>query len=550
MDEEQEGEGDVLPNESELVELFGEPFAKNLLKAQEQIQIRQNSGEANPGFLPTYHNDRELFKLGRWASTQRYAYNQKKLSAERIKVLEMIEFQFSESNDKKWYNMFAQLLKFKEENGHCNVPFGYKNKELATWVKDQRSKCKDSKRREELDNIGFSWKRNEDRNEERRRHDDELRQMYEDDHGGLVISSDKRLRAHKRYAQKKAQQKVAAIKTSTTVAASLTIVNKTVSKVKKMNVPSPLFSSHFVSVSEDESDWGYHIHHHEELRTLNQTRQALYMRPDGTRLILNEDFFSFRLLLASNGKFQFFVDASGDLVQVNGGVSISTCLEHCQNYQEKVGKLVALSIQLMTPGTVIEARRREAESQETLWTVVPKFGFVMNSKDYSAGNYSKDADAHCSILNVLIGGEECIFKAKRPQIVLTNKVPEDSQAILEERLTAYFKKEGFRNWPKPEPKPQDDDALKILQVTSKRERTVFKGMTFVITGKLQGVRQETVKQAIRGRGGKVCESIKAGVKYHLVLGTHPSENTLAAANANKATVKLDTKKFLALCQGR
>jgi hypothetical protein len=43
----------------------------------------------------------------------------------------------------KWEERFHELVKFREEFGHCLVPHNWaRNKELAQWVKRQRYQCK------------------------------------------------------------------------------------------------------------------------------------------------------------------------------------------------------------------------------------------------------------------------------------------------------------------------------------------------------------------------------------------------------------------------
>ena len=61
-----------------------------------------------------------------------------------------------------WDERFGQLLKFKEENGHCNVPQNYsQNFTLGSWVSTQRVNCKNGRlskdREKRLESIGFDW---------------------------------------------------------------------------------------------------------------------------------------------------------------------------------------------------------------------------------------------------------------------------------------------------------------------------------------------------------------------------------------------------------
>jgi hypothetical protein len=92
-----------------------------------------------------------------------------------------------------WGRRYAQLVQFKETNGHCNVPQRYAdNAELGRWVKDQRTfkiKGKLSEERIDLLNeIGFSWRI--------KCHDDFWEKMcksliaYKEAHGHCNVTSD------------------------------------------------------------------------------------------------------------------------------------------------------------------------------------------------------------------------------------------------------------------------------------------------------------------------------------------------------------------------
>jgi hypothetical protein len=65
--------------------------------------------------------------------------------------------------DKKWNMKYEQLVKFKQEKGHCMVPPRYEqNNSLGMWVSTQRTFLRNNKIRQDrkriLDAIGFAWK--------------------------------------------------------------------------------------------------------------------------------------------------------------------------------------------------------------------------------------------------------------------------------------------------------------------------------------------------------------------------------------------------------
>jgi hypothetical protein len=85
-----------------------------------------------------------------------------------------------ESADKadKWHERFHDLLKYRDEHGHCLVPHKWEgNRQLAQWVKRQRYQFKlksqgkhstlSEKRMKILDKVGFVWSRHSTGWEER-----------------------------------------------------------------------------------------------------------------------------------------------------------------------------------------------------------------------------------------------------------------------------------------------------------------------------------------------------------------------------------------------
>ena len=60
------------------------------------------------------------------------------------------------SHEDRWDNNVADLLKFREEKGHCNVPQKYPpNPALASFVHNMRTRSLSKERRKTLDGLGF-----------------------------------------------------------------------------------------------------------------------------------------------------------------------------------------------------------------------------------------------------------------------------------------------------------------------------------------------------------------------------------------------------------
>jgi len=119
-------------------------------------ELRKFKDREGHCIVPRKYSDNPV--LGAWVSTQRA--RRLLLSKERASKLDLIGFTWYINPDARWEIMFAELWKFKDRKGHCNVPQKYSdNPVLGRWVSYQRSKrLKISKERlSKLDSIGFIW---------------------------------------------------------------------------------------------------------------------------------------------------------------------------------------------------------------------------------------------------------------------------------------------------------------------------------------------------------------------------------------------------------
>ncbi len=101
-------------------------------------------------------------RLAGWVSDQRIARNKNRLDAERVRRLDELGFGWNPVGT-KWEAMFQQLVEFKNEYGHTNVPQrSGKYTALGTWVRNQRGAKRYKRpimveRAKRLDAIGFMW---------------------------------------------------------------------------------------------------------------------------------------------------------------------------------------------------------------------------------------------------------------------------------------------------------------------------------------------------------------------------------------------------------
>ena len=138
------------------------------LRFQELCSYKKKKGDC---LVPT--RSIEFFHLGPWVSTQRAEFKKltvgmsSSLTDERVKMLNSIGFTWRV--DVPWKVRFNELIIFKRQCGHCDVPRSYKdNPRLGRWVHAQRSAYKSflngskSKITQErvnlLQSIGFNWK--------------------------------------------------------------------------------------------------------------------------------------------------------------------------------------------------------------------------------------------------------------------------------------------------------------------------------------------------------------------------------------------------------
>ena len=100
----------------------------------------------------------EQVSLGGWVLTQRQS--KAKMSLERRQRLDDIGFDWDPFTT-YWEEGFAALVAFKQREGHCRVPYTFKQNEyaLGVWVTNRRRR-KDKmslEQRQRLDDIGFDW---------------------------------------------------------------------------------------------------------------------------------------------------------------------------------------------------------------------------------------------------------------------------------------------------------------------------------------------------------------------------------------------------------
>lgn len=97
-------------------------------------------------------------ELKRRAKNYRGEFHRNNLDPVKITILTKMGFLWT-PHDSRWDRRHKELIQFKKENGHCNVP--KTNELLNTWCRTQRQNFANGiltkERKQNLDAIGFSW---------------------------------------------------------------------------------------------------------------------------------------------------------------------------------------------------------------------------------------------------------------------------------------------------------------------------------------------------------------------------------------------------------
>jgi hypothetical protein len=105
-------------------------------------------------FIIHLHHSCLCSSLAHWVKRQRYQYklkygsnnannsNNSTLTAEREAALRALDFVW-DSHAASWEERYQELIQFKQEHGHANVPKHFpSNPKLSIWVKCQRRQYK------------------------------------------------------------------------------------------------------------------------------------------------------------------------------------------------------------------------------------------------------------------------------------------------------------------------------------------------------------------------------------------------------------------------
>lgn len=137
-----------------VIEFVWNPYENNWNTMYKALEIfYREYGHSNP-------SSDENSRLKVWVRNQRSNYKKGLLSAEKIQLLEKLNFIW-DLNELAWNEQYQSLVLYHKQFNHCNVPSNYNDGSLCSWVLSQRSKFKNGMLSQErinlLNKLDFSW---------------------------------------------------------------------------------------------------------------------------------------------------------------------------------------------------------------------------------------------------------------------------------------------------------------------------------------------------------------------------------------------------------
>lgn len=143
------------------VEENEDPIPDGIRRVWFQMYLRLKDYQAHHGSADIPHQWPEDPKLAAWVSHQRQKYKKNELIPEQVKLLEELGFSWSLRDRGTWEDRLCELVEFKSQHGHFDVPTTYlaapKLKQfLASTRYQYKTGTLDKYRIARLESIGFS----------------------------------------------------------------------------------------------------------------------------------------------------------------------------------------------------------------------------------------------------------------------------------------------------------------------------------------------------------------------------------------------------------
>ena len=158
--------GDIKPRRKELLEEIGFTWDVSVARWEYNFDLLKTFVEREGHCDVPNRHEEDGEPIGDWLAKQRTKFRKKTLKTSRQKRLEELGATWDvieSAKDKLWMSRFDLLVKFKEREGHCNVPSKHveDGEKLGEWLVAQRAAYKkgelDPERQRRLEELGVAW---------------------------------------------------------------------------------------------------------------------------------------------------------------------------------------------------------------------------------------------------------------------------------------------------------------------------------------------------------------------------------------------------------
>ncbi|MFZ4596312.1 MAG: helicase associated domain-containing protein, partial [Verrucomicrobiaceae bacterium] len=157
-----QAEGKLEPERKAQLDALGFPWTGNLDRKWDEMydRLKQYHAENGHSDVPAkWNKDR---KLAGWLSAQRQRRKKGQMTEDEIRLLDSLGVTWRSRDVGTWEDRLAELVLFKERNGHCNAPKSCSEfPKLGGFVNAMRSKKATGELSQEriglLEAIGFQW---------------------------------------------------------------------------------------------------------------------------------------------------------------------------------------------------------------------------------------------------------------------------------------------------------------------------------------------------------------------------------------------------------
>ena len=164
--------GDIKSERKELLEDIGFVWDVSVARWEYNFDLLETFVEREGQCDVPNRHEEDGEPIGDWLAKQRTKFRRGTLEISRQKRLEELGITWDameSAKDKLWMSRFQLLVKFKEREGHCNVPSKHveDGEKLGEWLVTQRAAYNkgelDPERQRRLEELGVAWDANSEK---------------------------------------------------------------------------------------------------------------------------------------------------------------------------------------------------------------------------------------------------------------------------------------------------------------------------------------------------------------------------------------------------